>query len=284
MTQRATYRARVRAMAGLGGALALCLSAPVMAQEAAQFFRQSCASCHTIGGGRLVGPDLKNVTQRKDRPWLLKFINNPKGVLASGDAYALKLKEEAGGAMMIPIAGMTPERAEAMLQLIEAESALPKSQFAGLQISDQPFSPADIQQGRDLFRGAQRLQNGGAACISCHTTVGLGGLSGGRLGPDLSKVYERMMGRKALASWLQAPATPTMQQVFGNRALSSDEIVPLVAYFEDTARRGGEDDGSAQVIFFVAGLGLAVVGLALADGAWRNRLRSVRRILVRGER
>src|SRR5262249_2147663 len=38
-----------------------------MAQEAADFFRQNCVSCHTVGGGRLTGPDLKNVTQRKER-------------------------------------------------------------------------------------------------------------------------------------------------------------------------------------------------------------------------
>ena len=37
------------------------------AQEAADFFRQNCISCHTVGGGRLTGPDLKNVTQRKER-------------------------------------------------------------------------------------------------------------------------------------------------------------------------------------------------------------------------
>jgi len=36
-------------------------------QEAADFFRQNCISCHTVGGGRLTGPDLKNVTQRKER-------------------------------------------------------------------------------------------------------------------------------------------------------------------------------------------------------------------------
>jgi hypothetical protein len=29
------------------------------AQEAADFFQQNCASCHTITGGRLTGPDLK---------------------------------------------------------------------------------------------------------------------------------------------------------------------------------------------------------------------------------
>jgi mono/diheme cytochrome c family protein len=43
------------------------LTAGAAAQEAADFFRQNCISCHTVGGGRLTGPDFKNVTQRKER-------------------------------------------------------------------------------------------------------------------------------------------------------------------------------------------------------------------------
>ena len=102
------------------------------AQEAVSTFRQSCMSCHTVGGGRLVGPDLKNVEERQNRDWLVAFIMDPKGVLASGDPYALKLKDEAGGVIMPPIVGMSRERAEAILDLIAAESQEESSQFAGL--------------------------------------------------------------------------------------------------------------------------------------------------------
>ena len=34
------------------------------AQQASDFFQQNCTSCHTIGGGRLTGPDLKDVPRR----------------------------------------------------------------------------------------------------------------------------------------------------------------------------------------------------------------------------
>ena len=66
-------------------------SATVEAQETADYFRQNCASCHTIGGGRLTGPDLKNVWERQDEEWLRSFILNPQAKLDSGDAYALQL-------------------------------------------------------------------------------------------------------------------------------------------------------------------------------------------------
>ena len=47
----------------------LARAAPT-AQDAAQgqaIFVQKCASCHTIGGGKLVGPDLKGVTATRPR-------------------------------------------------------------------------------------------------------------------------------------------------------------------------------------------------------------------------
>lgn len=250
--------------------------------EAAAFFRQNCTSCHTIGGGRLVGPDLKHVGERKDAAWLERFVANPPAMLASGDPYAMKLKEEARGAVMPLVAGMTPARAKELLALIAAESKLPKSQFVGLQLSDEPLTAADVARGRAIFTGRTRLTNGAAQCMSCHTVRGLPGLSGGRLAPDLTKVYERMQGRRQLASWLVAPATPTMQPLFANTPLTNEEILPLVAFLEAEARGGGEDDGASQLSLLLLGLGGATAGLVIADGAWRRRFRAVRRPLVRG--
>jgi mono/diheme cytochrome c family protein len=80
--------------------LALAAAAPAVGQEAAQFYRQNCASCHTIGGGRLAGPDLKNVEERKDRDWLTRFMLDPPAVLQSGDPYAAQLQQEARGVVM----------------------------------------------------------------------------------------------------------------------------------------------------------------------------------------
>jgi mono/diheme cytochrome c family protein len=260
----------------LAGALTLSAADP-----AATLFRQSCMSCHTIGGGTLVGPDLKNVAQRKDRAWLVSFVANPKAKLDAGDPYALELKQEARGAIMPNIAGMTPAKAAALLDLIEAESKLPKSQFLGLDIGDQPFSRADIELGRQIFTGERGLANGGPACISCHQARGLRGLGGGQLGPDLTKVYERMQGRKNLAAWMQAPATPTMGPLFTNTTLTNEEIVPLVAYFEHEAKTSGPDQTGPQLRFLLMGLGGAALGLLGADSIWRKRFRDVRKSMVR---
>ena len=90
---------------------------------------------------------------------------------------------------------------------------------------------------------------------------GVGALGGGKLGPDLTLVYERLQGRKGLGTWLSAPATPTMQTVFRTAALASDELDPLLAFFEDAARRRAVADPVAPLTFFLLGLGGAACRL-----------------------
>lgn len=41
------------------------------------FTQKGCNGCHKIGGGKLVGPDLKGVTARRDKQWLAKMILRP---------------------------------------------------------------------------------------------------------------------------------------------------------------------------------------------------------------
>jgi len=261
-------------------ALLLWGSAITWAQDAAAFFKQNCASCHTIGGGRLTGPDLKDVTARKDRAWFVQFLQGPKAMIDSGDPYAAKLQQEARGVVMPNIAGMSPQQAQALLELIAAESKLPRSQFAGMQISDRPLTAQDVAKGKQIFLGEQQLSGAGPACISCHTIKGLTFLGGGRLGPDLTRVYERLQGRKGLAAWLSSPASPTMSPVFKDHAIQPDEILSLVALFEDSAKKGGQDDTTSLLNFFLLGVGGMVLGLISLDTLWKTRFRGVRRSMV----
>ena len=257
------------------------LSGTLRAETTAELFKAKCRSCHTIGGGRLVGPDLQDVSQRQDRAWLARFIVDPQTVLASGDAYALKLKEEARGVVMANIPGMTIDQAMELLDLIEAESLLEKSQFAGIEISDRPFTDVDVRNGRNLFLGHQSLKNGGPSCVSCHSVNGIGVLAGGALGPDLNDVFERLNGRRGLMTWLSAPATTTMGAVFGPHPLEAEEeILPLVAYFADLAKNPAESTQAATLIFVLLGLAGTSGVLMTFDAVWSGRFRSVRKDLV----
>lgn len=68
--------------------------------KGATLFKDNCQACHSVGGGKLVGPDLKGVSERRKADWLLKFINSPKKMIDAGDADAVKLFEEHNKVMM----------------------------------------------------------------------------------------------------------------------------------------------------------------------------------------
>ncbi|MFV1998590.1 MAG: c-type cytochrome, partial [Acidiferrobacterales bacterium] len=65
-----------------------------------QLFQAKCAACHTIGGGRLVGPDLAGVTDKRTPAWLENFVQSSQSLVNSGDAEAVALFEEFSGIVM----------------------------------------------------------------------------------------------------------------------------------------------------------------------------------------
>lgn len=245
-----------------------------------QDFAQNCANCHTIGGGRLTGPDLKDVSKRRSKDWILKFVVDPKKMLEGGDPAVVELFKGYNNVLMPTVAGMTAARAEQLLSLIDEESRLGKSRFAGSQLINRPLLPSDVLDGQALFLGRTALKNGGPACVSCHSVGGMSGLGGGFLGPDMTGVFSRLGGEKALASWLVSPVSPTMKPVYAARALDPQDILPLVAFLKDAAQRGRPADSIARLAFLIIGLLGAAAMFVVFDSIWGGRLRSVRRSLV----
>ena len=62
-------------------------------QQGMALFNQHCASCHNFSENG-IGPNLTGVTAEVDKEWLIRFINNPPSVIASGDERAVKLFEK----------------------------------------------------------------------------------------------------------------------------------------------------------------------------------------------
>jgi len=253
-----------------------------ISEETVEFFRVNCTSCHTIGGGRLAGPDLRDVETRQTRDWLSTFIVDPRRVIDAGDPYAQQLFKDAKGVYMTTLPGMTRQRATDLLDLIAYESTKEESRFKGLQVSDRPLTPFDVERGRRLFEGAESFAAGAPACVGCHSIDGLGGFGGGRLGPDLTDAYSRLEGRKALAAWLGAPPGLTMQPVFKDKPLDGDEILGLVAYMKSRAESGPHAPPAGPLEFLLAGVCGVAGGLVAFDLVWRRRFRAVRRPLVKG--
>lgn len=271
---------RLAVLARLGILAAILVPSAARGQDTADFFRQNCVNCHTIGGGRLTGPDLKDVLKRQSREWLVNFVSDPTTMLVSGDPYAQKLLKASNNVPMPRIAGMTRDRAKKLLQLIEDESKLEKSQFHGIQISNKPFTAKDRALGLAIFLGQEPLKKGGTSCLSCHSVYGLPSLGGGRLGPDLTNVYERLKGRKSFSAWLMAPGTETMRPIFKNHPLTADEIHALVAFFEGSAVHQPSSPSVNRMTLLLLGMVFSSVLVFVFDSLWRDRFRGVRRSLV----
>jgi cytochrome c2 len=84
-------------------------------------FRKLCSSCHTVGVGDRVGPDLRGVTMRRDADWLTRFIANPVKVRASGDAAAADLVARFPGVRM-PLLGLTGNDAADLVDYLRARN------------------------------------------------------------------------------------------------------------------------------------------------------------------
>jgi cytochrome oxidase Cu insertion factor (SCO1/SenC/PrrC family)/cytochrome c2 len=85
-------------------------------------FQRICAPCHTIGVGDRVGPDLRDVTGRRDRAWLTNFIRNPKKMFADKDPIVLAMAEKFPGVRM-PALGISDSDAQELLSYLDQQSA-----------------------------------------------------------------------------------------------------------------------------------------------------------------
>jgi cytochrome c2 len=205
-------------------AAALHLAAPVQqdAAQGQQIFSQKCAGCHTIGGGKLVGPDLKDITKSRDPQWIKSFISDPAKMIAS-DAAAKQLSQEY--TMVMPTLGLTAAEIDAVLVYLGNPGAAPAPAPAAVP------GIGNALTGQKLFTGEQPLANGGTSCFACHTVGGTGALGGGGLGPDLTHVIQRL-GEPGLSAALTTIAFPTMLGPFQNKPLTPAEQADLVAFLK----------------------------------------------------
>lgn len=247
--------------------LLLVLPPAVIAQtpDPYEYFEVNCVKCHTIGGGWKTGPDLKNVSERRPREWLLRWLQNPEKMLSAGDPVALRLKEEAKGAVMPNFTDMTPALAASLLDMIAEESKLEESRFLGLA-DVRPMTAEDAAAGLAIFTGARALEGGGPACLGCHAAGGVFFPNGGTFGPDLTKVFERRGGRDGLAAWMTSVAHDTVRPLYKDRPFTDDEIHFLVSFLRQAAQNEVPVRfAKIKLVFLFLGLVSAAVALLLLE-------------------
>lgn len=86
-------------------------------------FRTRCASCHTIGAGDRLGPDVAHVSARRSRAWLVRWIKEPDKMLHERDPVATAQLARYRGLAM-PNLGLNDVDAEALIAFMDSESAV----------------------------------------------------------------------------------------------------------------------------------------------------------------
>jgi cytochrome oxidase Cu insertion factor (SCO1/SenC/PrrC family) len=91
-------------------------------QPGQAMYKKICTPCHTIGVGDKVGPDLRGVTERRDRAWLVSYLRNPPGMLAKNDPTAVALAAKFDPIRM-PNLRLSEQDADDLISFLHAESA-----------------------------------------------------------------------------------------------------------------------------------------------------------------
>ena len=184
-------------------ALSVFLLAVSAAADPAAAFRETCAGCHTIGGGDLTGPDLNAATQ-----W-------PR---ADVRAAVERMQDYTGT--------LTPQQIDALADFLKDPNV--KTRLAA---PPKPAFDASPATGRKLFFGEQKLANGGMPCFACHSAGG----RGGSLAADLTLVHQRM-GETPLLAATEKPNFPLMKTSYGARPVTAQEAHHLAAFFAEAAK------------------------------------------------
>lgn len=251
----------------------------VVAEADKELFVAKCASCHTVGAGDRVGPDLKDVATRRDHGWLVRMIQKPSAMLGSNpDARGLLTKYNG---VKMPDLDLATEQVTALIALLETCSAA-VCDLKGKFVPVTEAGEAEARLGRNLYLGVEPQQGGGPACISCHTVAAVGSLvAGGTLSKDLTNVFARL-GDEGLDAALKNPAFIVMNKVFGDHPLTSDEAFALRAFLYQANRGELASLAAPRDPWNVplAALLVALVALVVLNAAWSRRLHGVRGPLV----
>lgn len=195
------------------------------AQDGKALFNRNCTTCHTIGGGRKVGPDLKGVTQKRSSDWIIKFVKSSKDFIASGDPDAVAIFNEFGKIPM-PSHSLTSAEIMAIMNFIASGGEAGGTTATGKGNNLFPVFRPSADVGRNLFTGRQRLTHGGPTCISCHSIRDSKINFPGTFARDLSVSYADGVVEAKLDS------IPAMISTYQHHQLTIEERTHLELYLK----------------------------------------------------
>ncbi|MEP2670220.1 MAG: c-type cytochrome [Cyclobacteriaceae bacterium] len=246
-------------------------------------FNSFCATCHTINKGKLIGPDLVDVHKRRSEDWLLNFIKSSQTMINNGDTDAVALFNE-NNKMIMPDAPYSADEIKSILEYVKTKSPDYVAQADESKSSDnvntEPEVPirsvddatgSEIDIGRMLFIGEQRLEGRGAACISCHNVKNDKLIGGGLLAKDLTDVFARM-NEAGVRAIVGSSPFPAMREAYQNAVISDEEVYNITAFLKYANEQQYDQRGRDYKQYFLWASGICFITLLVVYSlAWRNR-------------
>lgn len=177
-------------------------------------FEKKCSNCHTIGQDDSdQGPDLKGITLKRSKNWLIEYIQSSSTLIKNGDQTAIDLAgvyKNKNAEKMPDYDSFGEEDVQQLLAYIEAKGA---------------GSDAEIAEGMGNAAAGQLLSR---SCVNCH----------GNLGITSDQKIPNLAGQNAqyMIAQLKAYKAGLREDLKGNmndlaRSLTLRDIVNISTYF-----------------------------------------------------
>ncbi len=226
------------------------------ADPLAERFVSQCSGCHTIGGGKLKGPDLD-----KALGWSESSLS-----LAIG-----KMQKNVG-----PLAEADVKGYAALLRSPDVRARVARERARVAAELAAKLAPPDAGIGRALFFGKTAFANGGLACAACHRVAG----DGGSLGPELTRLATKL-DAVGMTSALEQTNFAVMRDAYREHPVTQQEAVHLAAFFQTVTGSTGTFAHTADVVLTTSATAVPAVTMLALLALHRHRKTSVRARLVR---
>ena len=267
------------AVVALGSCVGLAAAAGGPAEQGQTLFQAKCTSCHTLGGGDAVGPDLKGIVDTVDPETVRRFIAEPDKLIAEGDPAVKALVAKYHGIQM-PNLGLTAADVGALVAYLETQgtAATTTTTATTTTATETTAAQGDAAAGKDLFTGGKASRTAARRASRATRSPARARSAAARLGPTLTGAYEKYGGAKGFAAVLTTIPFKTMVPVYEDHAITKQEAASLAAYLATTS--GDEPSSSRTWLLVVLGVAVTAGLLALALLIWPRRRLDVRRRLL----
>jgi len=208
-------------------------------QDGQALFQTYCAACHTIGGGKRVGPDLINIQSKRSADWTVSFIKSSQKMIKAGDPDAVAIYNEYSKILM-PDQPLDEAQALAVLDYIAQKSkALLSGDVAAAPPEPVPdllagTTPANVRNGLLLFTGKVHLANRGPSCGACHKVKDDRAFTSGTLAKELTLSFETL-GSAGVSAIIKTPPFPVMKAAYEKFPITDAEVIDLTAYLKSVS-------------------------------------------------